>query len=476
MDNATHSAAATTQKAQELMGQGTSMMNSATQKAGEMGISMPASMPTSMPSDMTGKAQSLLDQAYKSMSQLKMSDAESALDKLEAMKGQLSPEWQDRIAKLRSAMEARKSAPALPGGLGTVMFRLANRYRYDAIKEGVRRSTRAHAFLISLAARSRRQRRAMSRPFVRTGAPDSRYHPPLMSHDHGQKDFGKAFAIGVSLNTLFIVVEIVFGIAAGSLALLTDAGHNASDVVGLLLSWVAVYLGKRRPTERRTYGLKRSSILAALANAILLLVAVGGIAWEAIGRFRTPVGVASTTIMVVAGVGIVVNGITTLLFMSGRKGDINIEGAFLHMAADTGVSLGVLIAGAVIALTGWQWIDPVVSLLIAAVITLGTWGLLKRSVNLAIDAVPHDIDPDAVRRYLDDLPGVTQVHDLHIWGMSTTETALTVHLVRPEPDQNDTFLTRICSELHDRFGIEHATVQIERGLGPPCALASPDVV
>jgi cobalt-zinc-cadmium efflux system protein len=296
-------------------------------------------------------------------------------------------------------------------------------------------------------------------------------------HDHAPRSFNAAFAIGVLLNLGFVVVEVVYGYFAHSLALLADAGHNLSDVAGLLLAWVAVYLGKRKPSVRHTYGLRRSSILAALANAVLLLIAVGAIAWEAIGRVGHPEAVSGGTVMVVAGIGIVVNTVTALLFMSGRKKDVNIEGAFLHMASDAAVSLGVLVAGVIISRTGWTWLDPVTSLAIVAVITIGTWGLFKKSVNLAMDAVPERIDPVAVKEFLSSLPGVTSVHDLHIWGMSTTETALTAHVVRPELDDHDAFLASVTKDLHDRFEIEHATLQIEQGTaGVLCRLEPDDVV
>jgi len=296
-------------------------------------------------------------------------------------------------------------------------------------------------------------------------------------HDHAPRNFSTAFAIGVFLNFGFVVVEAVFGYFAHSLALLADAGHNLSDVAGLILAWVAISLAKRKPSVRHTYGLRRSSILAALANAIILLIAIGAIAWEAIGRFSKPEAVAGGTVMVVSAIGIVVNTITALLFMSGRKKDINVEGAFLHMAADAAVSLGVLIAGGVIRHTGWTWLDPVTSLVIVVVIAIGTWSLFKRSMNLAMDAVPEGIDPVAVREFLATLPGVASLHDLHIWGMSTTEAALTVHLVRPDAEDNDQFLHSICKELHDHFEIEHATIQIERGrTGVDCRLMSDDVV
>jgi len=298
-----------------------------------------------------------------------------------------------------------------------------------------------------------------------------------MFHGHSNDDhqdtsekFGSAFAIGVTLNLVYVVAQIVFGIVAHSLALLADAGHNFSDVLGLLLAWCAVYLGKTRPTARRTYGLGRSSILAALANAILLLVAVGGITWEAIRRFGNPDEVAGKTVMIVAAIGVFVNGATAFLFAPGRKRDLNIRGAFLHMAADAGVSAGVVVAGLVIIFTGWFWIDPVASLLINIVIVCGTWGLLRNSLAMALDVVPPNVDPTAVRKYLEEQPGVTTVHDLHIWPLSTTRIALTVHLEMPKPPAGDTFLHNLCQCLHDEFGIEHSTIQIEQN-AEACALA-----
>jgi len=282
-------------------------------------------------------------------------------------------------------------------------------------------------------------------------------------HHHAPASYDTAFAIGVALNLGFVVVEGVYGVLAHSLSLLADAGHNLSDVLGLLMAWGAIYLSRKRPTARWTYGLRLSSILAALANAILLLVAVGGIAWEALRRFGHPEPVSGGTVMAVAAVGIAVNGITAFLFMSGRKSDVNIEGAFLHMAADAVVSLGVVIAGAIISYTGWLWLDPTVSLVIVAVITIGTWGLLRRSVALALDAVPEGIDPAAVKEYLVSQPGVASIHDIHIWAMSTTEAALTAHLVMPDAAIDDAFLARLSKELHDQHNIEHATLQVERG-------------
>lgn len=291
---------------------------------------------------------------------------------------------------------------------------------------------------------------------------------PSSSDDREQ--FGAAFAIGVTLNIAYVIAQIVFGILAHSLALLADAGHNFGDVLGLLLAWGAIYLSKTPATERRTYGLGRSSILAALANAILLLIAVGGITWEAIRRFTSPGEVAANTIMIVAALGIVINGVTAMLFFRGHKHDLNIKGAFLHMAADAAVSAGVVLAGALILLTGWHWIDPVTSLVINAVIVWGTWGLLRHSLAMALDIVPPNVDPTAVRRYLEMLEGVTAVHDLHIWPLSTTRIALTVHLEMPSGAGGDQFLHEVCSRLHSDFGIEHSTVQVEQN-AETCSLA-----
>ena len=282
-------------------------------------------------------------------------------------------------------------------------------------------------------------------------------------HSHGPPSNNAAFAIGVVLNLGFVVAEVFYGLAAHSLALISDAGHNLSDVFCLLLAWGATYLTKSAPTKRRTYGWRRSSILAALINAIVLLVVVGGITLEAIRRFAHPETVAGGTVMAVAAAGIVINTISAWLFMAGRKGDLNLRGAFLHMAGDAVVSVGVVIAAFAIRMTGWHWLDPAVSLAIGAVIVWGTWGLLRESINLSMDAVPEGIDPHAVEDYLAGLHGVTAVHDLHIWAMSTTEVALTVHLVMAEQPRNDLFLHDVCDELRERFGIGHATTQIECG-------------
>lgn len=283
------------------------------------------------------------------------------------------------------------------------------------------------------------------------------------SHSHEVFNYNRAFIIGTTLNIGFVIVEAVFGFLTNSLALTADAGHNLSDVLGLLLAWGASWLVRRRPTSRYTYGLRRSSILAALLNASFLLIAMGAIATEAIQRFFNPTPVNGSTVIGVALVGIAINGVTAWMFMSGRERDLNIKGTFLHMAADALVSLGVVLAGIAILTTGWLWFDPVVSLIIVAVIVVGTWNLLRDSVNLALDAVPEGIESQAVRTYLAELPGVVEVHDLHIWAMSTTEAALTAHLVMPVGKPDDAFLTRISMELHDNFGIEHTTIQVETG-------------
>ena len=283
-------------------------------------------------------------------------------------------------------------------------------------------------------------------------------------HSHGPEDYSRVFAIGVSLNLLFVAVEAGFGFGVDSLALLADAGHNLSDVIGLLLAWGASHLVKIRSTRKRTYGWRSSTIMAAMINALLLLVAVGMIAREAMQRLMSPVRANGDMIIIVAGFGVVINTVTALLFMSGRKGDLNIRGAFLHMAADAGVSLGVVLAGLGIWLWGALWIDPVVSLAVVVVIFIGTWGLLRDSVNLALQAVPKGIDIDAVNAYLAALPGVKSVHDLHIWALSTTEVALTAHLVKPDPADDDSIIRQAGIQLRERFGIHHITIQWEREL------------
>ncbi len=301
-------------------------------------------------------------------------------------------------------------------------------------------------------------------------------------HEHGHSGnaqasfgFGRAFAVGIGLNVAFVIVEAVYGFLSNSLALVADAGHNLSDVLGLAVAWAAAILGKRAPKPRYTYGMKSSSILAALFNAVILLVAMGAIAWEAVRRFGEPAPVAGTPVTVVAGIGILIPGISAGLFASGREGDLTVKGAFLHMAADAAVSAGVVVAGLLIALTGWRWLDPVTSLLIAAAVVWSTWGLLRDSVRMSLAAVPPGIDPDAVRAHLRGLEDVTAVHDYHVWPMSTTEVALTSHLVRPD-GTDDAFLIRAARELRGRFGIVHVTLQVETSETTACALAPDGVV
>lgn len=294
-------------------------------------------------------------------------------------------------------------------------------------------------------------------------------------HDHSNCDHHKpasyntAFAVGVALNLTFVIIEITYGVMTKSLSLLADAGHNVGDVLGLLMGWAAAFLATRPPTVRHTYGYRRSSILAALANSALLLIAVGAIAWEAIQRFSEPVSVPGNIVMAVAGVGILINGGTALMFVRGRKDDLNIEGAYLHMLTDAIVAFGVVIAGFAIKKTGASWIDPVSSLVIVALITIGSWNLLRKSFDLAIDGVPQGVDPTAVKHYLESQPGVEGVSDLHIWAMSTTETALTAHLVMPAGCKED-FVPDLAHELIHEFSIAHSTIQIDKDFGG-CSLA-----
>jgi cobalt-zinc-cadmium efflux system protein len=285
-------------------------------------------------------------------------------------------------------------------------------------------------------------------------------------HSHAPVDFGRAFAIGIALNGVYVVGEAAYGLFANSLALLADAGHNAGDVVSLGLAWLAAWLSKRAPSSRYTYGLRSSSILAALANAVLLALVTGAIAWEAVLRLMQPQPAAGLTMMAVAAVGIAVNGVTALMFASGRDRDLNVRSAFQHMASDALVAAGVVVTGAAILYTHWLWLDPVISLVISAVIVLGAWSLLREALALALAGVPTGVDRGGVADYLAGLPGVTGVHDLHIWGMSTTETALTAHLVRPGAALDDLLLTEACGELRRRFSIHHATLQVECGEAP----------
>ena len=284
-----------------------------------------------------------------------------------------------------------------------------------------------------------------------------------------------AFVIGIALNIAFVVVEAIYGYLSNSLALIADAGHNLSDVLALVLAWGATILAQRKPTRMKTYGLRRGTILAALISALLLLMTMGIVAWEAIGRINTNTIVNSKTIIIVAAVGVVINTITAFLFITDKNKDLNIKAAFYHMAADAGVSLGVVLAGIAIFVTGIYWLDPVVSLLIVFAIILGTWSLLKDSFNLAMDGVPKDIDPDEVRNFILSQNDVKEIHDLHIWAMSTTQVALTAHIVRDTSTIDDQFLHTLCKDLEDKFGIVHPTIQIETGHEKHlCEQAHPD--
>ena len=302
------------------------------------------------------------------------------------------------------------------------------------------------------------------------------HHSHSHSHSHGQPNDTFAFAFGIGLNLLYIGVEISYGLAFDSLALLADAGHNVSDVLGLLLAWAGYRLSKIPPSTRRTYGWRSGSILAAFLNALLLLIAVGVISWEAIQRFSHPVQVAGNTIMAVAGVGVVINLLTALLFLRGRKNDINIQGAFLHMAADAGVSLGVVFAGLMTKLYPLNWIDPSVSLLVAAVILLSTWSLFRDSTTLLLHGVPPRIDPQKVRAALQTHKDVISIHDLHIWAMSTTETALTAHLVVRLGCEYNGVLETLRRAMADQFDIEHVTLQLEAESDDDCPQQQEDAV
>jgi cobalt-zinc-cadmium efflux system protein len=301
-------------------------------------------------------------------------------------------------------------------------------------------------------------------------------HHDHAHHDHAPKSFGTAFAVGAVLNIGLVGAQVVYGLAAHSMALLADAAHNAGDVLGLLLAWGAFLLGRRLPSARRTYGLGRGTILAALANSAVLLVSVGAIALEAVQRLAAPAAVAETTVIVVAGAGIAINGVTAWLFARGHD-DLNIRATFLHMVGDAAISAGVVAAAVVMMFTGWLWVDPLASLLIAALIAASTWGVLRDSVNLAVDGVPQGIAPHEVEAWLAGLPGVVEVHDLHIWGLSTTESALTAHLVRDEQADDQHLIRTACAGLGTRFRIGHATLQVETAsVAASCRLRPEDVV
>ena len=305
---------------------------------------------------------------------------------------------------------------------------------------------------------------------------DRHGHDHHSGHDHAPASFGRAFAIGIALNAGFVVLEAVYGLISHSMALLADAGHNMSDALGLGIAWSAAILTRRAPTRRFTYGLGGTTILAALFNAAFLLVIIGGLSWEAIGRFRDPQPVAANTVMIVAGAGILINGLCAWLFASGRKGDLNIRGAFAHMAADALVSVGVVFAGLMILLTGWLWLDPAASLIVNATIVWGTWGLLRDSVTMSLDAVPSGIESQRVGAFLSATAGVQGIHDLHIWSMSTTETALTAHLVMPGGHPGDSFLVELSEKLKERFGIGHATFQVETDPHTVCPLEPDHII
>ncbi len=306
---------------------------------------------------------------------------------------------------------------------------------------------------------------------------DHHDHSHHHGHNHAPASFGCAFAIGIALNASFIVAEVAYGLSAHSLALLADAGHNLSDVLGLVMAWGATCLARKKPSARYTYGLQSSSIMAALANAFLLLLVTGGVILEAVQRLSEDAPVAEKTVMAVAACGILINGITAALFMRGDKHDLNIRAAFLHMAGDALVSLGVVIAGFAMLKTGWLWLDPAVSIAIALVIIAGTWGLLRDAVNLSLHAVPSHIDAANVQQFFAALPEVCEAHDLHIWAMSTTEVALSVHLLMKDGHPGDAFIKRVTHDIDHAFHISHCTIQIELGdTSSECALASAHVV
>ena len=295
-------------------------------------------------------------------------------------------------------------------------------------------------------------------------------------HSHGKPGNGRAFVIGITLNLAFVVVEAVFGVISHSMALLADAGHNLSDVLGLALSWAAMFLARKKPSARRTYGMRGTTILASLGNALVLLFVTGGVAWESVRRFASPEPVQGKTIIVVALVGVAINASSAALFLRDKDSDLNVKSAFMHLASDAVLAIGVAIAGGVMLVTSWWWLDPVVSIALSVVILVGTWSLFKSSFHLALQGVPEHVDIDGVKAYLMALPGVCDVHDLHIWAMSTTEVALTAHLVMPYDGCEPTFMRDVAKHLHDRFKIEHATIQLEPPEQPPCTLSPADKV
>ena len=282
-------------------------------------------------------------------------------------------------------------------------------------------------------------------------------------HSHGPMNYDRVFAIGITLNVTYAAIEAVTGYWLNSLSLIADAGHNFSDVLGLLLAWAAVWLSRREPSSQHSYGLGRSSILAALANAVLLFAALAVIVWESVSRFSNPQPIMTGPVIWIATVGILINGFTAWLFMRGSKTDINVRGAYLHMAADAAVSLGVVVSALVMSFTGWLWLDPVTSLVIAAVIAVSSWSLLVHSLRLSLDGVPPHIDAEGIARYLASDSHVKDLHDLHIWALSTEAVALTAHVVCPAGHPGDAWLARVCDELHTKYEIDHATIQVETG-------------
>lgn len=296
-------------------------------------------------------------------------------------------------------------------------------------------------------------------------------------HHHAPKNYNRVFAIGISLNILFVIVETIFGFFTNSLALMADAGHNLSDVAGLLIAWGAFWLATKKPTTNYTFGLRKSSILSVLLNAIFLLIAVGIILWEALHRLITPNIVEARIVIIVAAIGIVINTLTALLFYKDKDKDLNMKGAYLHMAADALISMGVVLSAVIISYTSWNWLDPVVSIIISLFIIYGTWDLLKNSIRLSMDAVPFEIDPIAVKTYLESLPNVLEIHDLHIWAMSTTENALSVHLTMSSNNINNSLLAETSIYLKNNFKIHHPTIQVEmHDKNFECHLKSKDVL
>jgi cobalt-zinc-cadmium efflux system protein len=303
------------------------------------------------------------------------------------------------------------------------------------------------------------------------------HHHDHHAHEHIQANSGRAFVVGIGLNLTFVVVEVVYGVLSHSVALLADAGHNFGDVLGLGLSWGAMALASLKPSKRRTFGFRRTTIVASAANALVLLFVTGGLTWESIRRLLEPAQAQGTTMVVVALVGAVVNTASALLFMRGGSRDLNVRSAFVHLASDAVLAVGVAITGGLIVATGWLWLDPAVSIVLAIAILAGTWSLMRKSLDLMLDAVPEGIDPEEVKAFLGAQPGVIEVHDLHIWAMSTTETALTAHVVMPGGSMRPTFLVDVCKNLHEKFDIDHATVQVDPEEAPdPCALAPDEVI